>query len=419
LVSKNKTGKFIKQQRVKNIGNNMKIMHIAPINVPITSKTGAYGGLEEVVGNLDTHYTNTGHDSYVVAPGDSDVYGTLLPTLRESLWANGKQKLSSDRDYETHSQMAVNYIDIIRPDVVHDHTGFVRSDAFVKSNDYAPVLSSLHHGEIDEKYGKIYDKSRENVKGRPVFFNTVSQAQKRTFDGVLPVDYVVLNGIDIDSYTFGKEGKGYVFTMASIYREKGIHTAINAALDLDKKIVVAGPVHTFNPDIKEYWDNEVNGSIDRTRKGVLAENLPAVIDEFVKSNDRVLYVGEVDSSQKRVLYTGADAFYFPITINEAFGLVAAEANASGVPVIAYGSGGVPEVVKEGVSGFIAKKGDFDEFKHLARKVNDISRKDARRHVEDNFSVSRQAEDYLSVYQDISTRANEGVASSDKRSLALV
>jgi len=381
----------------------MKIMHIAPINVPIVPKQGAYGGLEEVVGNLDGYLTSQGHDSYVVAPGDSDVYGTLLPTLGESLWAGGKKKLSSSTDYEEHCRRAVEHIDRIRPDVVHDHTGFVRSQAFVDSEDHAPILSSLHHGEIDDRYRVIYDRSRENVRGRPVFFNTVSEAQKRTFDGVLPVDYVVLNGVDVDSYEFGSQGKGYVFAMSSIYPEKGIHTAIDAAHDLDKKLVLAGPAHTFNPRIRDYWENQIKDRIDRTVMGTSAEDLPALTRDFVDSDDRVLYVGEADAAQKRVLYTGADAFYFPVTINEAFGLVLVEANASGVPTVAYGSGGVPEVVSHGVTGYVATKGDFDEFKHYAGKADGLSRRECRALAAGTFSVARQGNSYLDVYGDISER----------------
>ena len=383
----------------------MKVIHIAPINVPIVPKEGAYGGLEEVVGNLDRYLTSQGHDSYVVAPGDSDVYGTLLPTLDRSLWADGNKKLSSSADYEEHCKRAVEYIDRVKPDVVHDHTGFVRSQGFVDSEDHAPILSSLHHGEIDDRYRKIYDRSRKNVEGRPVFFNTVSEAQRKTFEGVLPVDYVVLNGVDVDSYKFGPQGRGYVFAMSSIYPEKGIHTAIDAACDLGKKLVLAGPAHTFNPRIRDYWENQIRDRIDRTVTDTSPEALPSLVDDFVNSDDRVLYVGEADAKQKRVLYTGADSFYFPVTINEAFGLVLVEANASGVPTVAYGSGGVPEVVGHGVSGYVAAKGDFDEFKYYAAKADGLSRRECRAHAANNFSVARQGDGYLRVYDDISKRVN--------------
>ena len=89
----------------------MKVLHVAPINVPIKPKEGSYGGLEEVVGNMDRYLTAQGHDSYVAAPADSDVYGTLVPTLSSSLWSRGEgTKLDSKAEYERHSQAVVDSI---------------------------------------------------------------------------------------------------------------------------------------------------------------------------------------------------------------------------------------------------------------------------------------------------------------------
>jgi glycosyltransferase involved in cell wall biosynthesis len=397
----------------------LKIMQIGHANVPIDAKFGGCGGLEEVVAILDKNYTSQGHDAYVVASSDSDVYGTHLPTI-PSIYGPGRGHLKSDQTYidgrfAEHARMALEYLREVKPDVIHDHTGYhwnrsfserlfdpekrLRSEEEIKNEEMPPILNTLH-GYVTDENTPMYEHFNEIFDGRNIAFSGVSQFQRGLFRGLLDVDYVVHNAIDVDSYEFGEEGRGYVFNMSSIYPGKGTHVAIDTALKAGKKIIVAGPY--FNN--QEYWDQMIKPKVDRSELDVSASQTSALIDDFVNSGDQVMYLGEVGSAQKRILYTGADAFLFPVTIDETFGLVSAEANASGVPVISYLSGGVPEVVKNGVSGYTVKRGDSDQLLSALEKSGDLSRQDCRDWVEGNFKAERQADDFLNVYDDLVSRS---------------
>jgi glycosyltransferase involved in cell wall biosynthesis len=407
-------GKYM-AENVQADEKKLKIIQIGHANVPIDAAKGGCGGLEEVVITLDGNYNSAGHASYVVASADSAVYGTLLPTI-PSLYGPGKGHLKADathieEGFTEHSRMALQFIRQIDPDIIHDHTGYhlrrsfserlfdpsfgLRTAAEIVNEEMPPILNTVH-GYVTPENTQMYEGFRELFAGRDIRFCAVSQFQRGLFTGLLDVDYVIPNAIDTDSYTFGPEGKGYVFTMSSIYPGKGTHLAIDTAKRVGKKIIVGGPYYHN----QAYWEGEIAPRIDRTELDVPAERVEALVDDFLASDDEALYLGEIGAPQKRILYPGADAFYFPVTINETFGLVSAEANASGVPVITFLSGGVPEVVNNGVSGYTVKRGDEEQFYQAALKADQLSRQDCRDWVVANFGADRQAGEYLRAYKEL-------------------
>jgi glycosyltransferase involved in cell wall biosynthesis len=392
----------------------MKIMQIAHVNVPVMGISGGYGGLEEVVSILDKQYTRMDHESLVVASSDSEIDGTLLPTIN-SLYGPGKGHLKGDKKHTEegfikHAKKILEYIRELKPDVIHDHTGYHKDRSFseklfdktkglrtsweIKHEKIPPILNTIH-GYVNKENKDMYENFQKIFNKVNISFNSVSQFQRSIFRGILDVDHVVLNGVDTDSYTFGEKGKGYAFSMSSIYRGKGTHVAINTALKNKKKLILAGPYfHNIN-----YW-NELKKNVDRIELNVPANELDGLVNNFVNSKDKILYLGELGAKEKRIVYTGADAFYFPVIIDETFGLTSAEANASGVPVISYLSGGVPEVVNHGKTGFTVKRNCFEKFKEAALKEGEISRKYCREWAVENFSAQRQANDYLNIYREI-------------------
>ena len=393
----------------------MKILQVAHVNVPVLSKTGGYGGLEAVVSVLDKAYVNMGHDSYVVASTDSEVYGTLVPTI-ESLYGPNRGHRKGDIEYiekgfTRHSQMTLDAIRKIKPDIIQDHTGYHLNRSFTErlfdstkglrtrdeivQETMPPILATLH-GYVTAENLKMYENFQKIIKGRKVVLNAVSQFQRAAFRKILDVDYVVLNAVDPDSFDFGKEGRGYVFSMGSIYRGKGTRVAVETTKELGKKIILAGPYfHNLS-----YWEKEIKPLVDQIELNIPAEQIDQLIGDFVDSERNVLYVGELNIAQKRKIYTGADAFYFPVIIDETFGLVSAEAGMSGVPVVTYLSGGVPEVVKHGVSGFTVKRGDSQKFLDAASKVGDLSRSECREWAGENFKSERQAKNYLRIFKEL-------------------
>jgi len=395
----------------------MKILQIAHVNVPVLSKTGGYGGLEGVVSVLDRAYSDLGHESYVAASTDSEVHGIHVPTI-QSLYGLGRGHRKGDVDYleEGFSEHAVLTLDAIReinPDVIQDHTGYhlnrsftervfdpskgLRTAAEISHEEMPPILATLH-GYVTPENLPMYQNFDRVIRGQRVSLNAVSQFQRAAFREIIDVDHVVLNAVDPNSFDFGADGKGYTFSMGSIYRGKGTRIALEASRELGKKMILAGPYfHNIS-----YWKDEIEPLVDQTELDVPTEQMDQLVSDFVNSSKSVLYVGELNAAKKRKIFTGADAFYFPVIIDETFGLVSAEANFSGVPVVTYLSGGVPEVVKHGVSGFTVKRGDKKRFVDAASRVGDLSRSECRAWAEANFRSERQAKDYLQIFEGLNS-----------------
>jgi len=390
----------------------MKIMQIAPFGLPIREGV-RYGGIERVIRDLDKEFFKRGHGSSVVATGDSKVYGTLCPTLEKSSWISEKNQKDGckykkdleahDKSFETHCSMALNYIKENKPEIIHDHLGFIRSKAFQKAKNVPPILTTLH-GPLDGDNIKRFKDLEKSICGRNVRFNSISKSQREKFSEIMSVDYTILNGLEVENYPYTDHGDGFVFSLGLISPAKGPDIAIKASKKLGKKIVVAGPIHQFVPEIKDFWEREVKSEIDVIYdKEISPENVEGFVKDFMKSSSNSIYIGELNDKQKVEWFKRADAFYFPIRWQEPFGLVMIESNACGTPIIAYNGGAVPEIIEHGKNGYVVKQGDLENFLYYASKVRDLSRKACRKHIEKNFTIERQAKEYLEVYNDIINR----------------
>ena len=149
--------------------------------------------------------------------------------------------------------------------------------------------------------------------------------------------------------------------------------------------------------------------------GVLQEPYREYYEEMVAPHidgDQIVYEGEVSDERKRELFARAHAFLFPITWPEPFGLVMIEAMACGTPVVAMRQGSVPEVVDDGVTGFVVD--DFEDFVAAVGRVGEIDPAVCRRTVEQRFTVERMVADYEAIYGLARRRAEPAV--SGRRSL---
>ena len=116
------------------------------------------------------------------------------------------------------------------------------------------------------------------------------------------------------------------------------------------------------------------------------------------SGKQIIYIGEIDSDQKRLWYRHAQATLFPIQWGEPFGLVLIESMACGTPLLAFNKGSVPEIVIHGKTGFIVDS--IDEMTEAVKSLNLINHSDCRTHIKDNFSVASMAGKYSELYQQI-------------------
>ncbi len=209
----------------------MKIVQIAPFVLPIGGK---YGGIERVVGDLDRGYVGMGHISHILASSDSVVSGKFHPSKYKSYWSEegivnkNLDTRSYKKRFEGYCEEAIKVIKEINPDVIHDHVGLIKSDAFEKIGYLPPILSTLHTSSNLEQM-TAYQKIDKDNKNKRIFFNTVSESQRDIFNKILGVDYVVYNAVDTEDFAFQKESKRYIFNLGSVYKEKGVDKAIQSS----------------------------------------------------------------------------------------------------------------------------------------------------------------------------------------------
>ena len=144
------------------------------------------------------------------------------------------------------------------------------------------------------------------------------------------------------------------------------------------------------------WPLKVAAKVDNVDREYFEEQILPMI-----KSAKVDYIGEINDSQKSEFLSGAVALLVPIDWPEPFGLVMIEAMACGTPVIAFNRGSAPEVIEDGLTGFIVEDingaiGAVDRLSHLSRAA-------IRRRFEQRFTARRMAQDYLAVYRSISDR----------------
>ena len=350
----------------------MRILQLAPLweRVP----PPGYGGIEYVVSVLTEQLVRMGHEVTLAASGDSLTSARLQAVYEHSLrTADG---LTDPMPYFwLHTVMALKEAESF--DIVHNHASELAMA--MQHLTSTPMLTTLHN-LITPDAQIVWDAYTG-------YFNTPSLAAKQ---GVEHPNFVgvIYHGIDVGTFPFSAQKQDYLLFLSRMSPEKGPLAAIEVARRLGKKLVMAGKVDDKDRD---YFEAEVAPLID----GKLVE-----------------YVGEADFHFKRKLYAGACCLLFPINWNEPFGLVLPEAMACGTPVITFRSGAAPEIVQDGVSGYVV-----DDVEGMARAVKMVDRLDPwqiRQYVEQRFSARAMAEAYLEAY----TRVIEGHERTHKTDLRL-
>jgi glycosyltransferase involved in cell wall biosynthesis len=183
----------------------------------------------------------------------------------------------------------------------------------------------------------------------------------------------VHNGIAVDHFRLRQTPGDYLVFLGRISPEKRPDRAIEIARDVGMKLVIAAKVDEVD---KAYYETTIAPQIQANR-------------------GLVEYIGEVDELEKDEVLGNAYAYLFPIDWPEPFGLTMVEAMATGTPVIASRNGSVPEIVLDGVTGFVCST--FKELIEAVPKVASLDRVDCRRHVERHFTPAAMADGYETIY----------------------
>ena len=343
----------------------MKIAQVSPLYESVPPKF--YGGTERVVHYLTEELVAQGHEVTLYASGDSRTNARLIPCCDTALRLNGN---TVDPLAPHFTMMERIEKDAHRYDVIHSHIDYLFYP-IIKRNRYH-FLTTLH-GRLDipEIYPLYNEFSRIPVV-------SISDSQRKP----LPQanwKSTVYHGLPLDLYSFNPHAQNYLAFIGRISPEKRIDRAIDISIKAGIPLRIAAKVDKAD---KEYFDTQIKKLIDHP----LVEML-----------------GEVGESEKQELLGNALGLLFPVDWPEPFGLAMIEAMACGTPVIAYRSGSVPEVVDEGITGFIVNS--RQEAVEAVGRLQQLNRKKVRETFEKRFSVQRMANDYITIYNSLIMRGD--------------
>ncbi len=221
------------------------------------------------------------------------------------------------------------------------------------------------HGRLD-----LPDLNPLHKKFREIPVVSISNAQR------LPMAWAnwqgtVYHGLPLDLYQACSEPGEYLVFLGRICAEKRFDRAVEIAKRAKMPLKFAAKVEDAN---REYFEQTIKSADGHAVEGL----------------------GEVDEAGKQELLANAYALLFPIDWPEPFGLVLIEAMACGTPVIAYRCGSVPELVDDGVTGFVVE--DLDAATEAVSKIRTLDRALCRHRFEERFSATRMAEEYLAIYR---------------------
>src|SRR5271166_1656467 len=312
-----------------------------------------YGAWETVASNITEGLVARGWDVTLFATKDSITRAQLHAVI--------------DRGYEedrTLDPKVAEYLHISEAfehaaefDLIHSHYDFMALSysRLVKT----PVLTTIH-GFSSPQIMPVYEKYCDG------YFVSISNS-----DRAPGLNYVatVYNGIDLSLYPLQESGGGDLIFLGRIHPDKGVHLAIEVARLSGLPLLIAGIIQD-----KQYFREQVEPFLD---------------------DRQIRYVGAVDVPGKNELFARARALLHLNTIPERYGLVLAEANAAGVPVIAMDLGSCREVIKEGQTGFLVN--NVNEAVGALGRISEIDRPACRRRVRQHFSIETMVEAYERVY----------------------
>ena len=335
-------------------------MRIALIASPFISvPPKKYGGTELFIAQLAEELTRMGIDVVVYANGESTVNAEVRSLYAGDDWPIDGEMYSNLKDLN-HTAWAVNDC-LHSADVIHlnNAPGLALSRmpgprwVCTVHHPHLPVLSEFYAGFQNVEFVSIshFQQQQEHLK------------RVRT----------IHHGIDLALYRLQTKKAEYLSILGRIAPAKGFHSAIEIAKRSGIPLKIAGEVQ---PMFREYFEARIKPHID---------------GKFIE------YVGEADLALKNELLGNSMAMLFPIEWDEPFGLVMVEAMATGTPVIAFPGGSVPEIVQDGVSGFVCS--GVEDAVARVREVQRFKPGDIRAYAQQHFSVERMVQDYLSLYRE--------------------
>ncbi len=338
----------------------LNIAQISPSSIPISSKENK--AIYSHIANLVDKFTEKQHNVTLFGNPNSDVLGRVVGSIF-NINNDIEHKATLSR-YEQWGLLSDCYLEAKNGtfDIIHSHltvmTGF-----FSRTEKDTPTLISIH-SPIEEWMKPILLKHKDE---KYISFSLAQRKQLPELNWYANI----YHGVDTEIFAFEEKPEEYVLFLGRITNDKGAHIAIAACKEAGIDLRIAGRSYST----ESYWHEMIEPHIN---------------------GKEVRYFGEVSLEEKIPLIQKAKAIIFPTLYQEAFGYVLIEAMSCGTPIIAFNNGSVPEIVKDGVTGFIVES--EEEITEALKKIDSIDRKKVRNRAEQFFSIKTMILNYESVYR---------------------
>ncbi|MHC1758167.1 MAG: glycosyltransferase family 4 protein [Negativicutes bacterium] len=334
----------------------MKIAIVSPIAWRTPPRH--YGPWERVVSLLTEGLVKEGIDVTLYATGDSLTGATLRSVCRTPY--------EEDKEVDAKVWESLHISEVMEQanefDIIHNNYDFLplTYSGLIKT----PMVTTIH-GFSSSKILPVFKKYNKKTH-----YVSISDADRNA-----ELDYIrtVYHGIDIEKFTLNKNAGDYLVYFGRIHKDKGTWEAIQVAKRAKMQLVLAGIIQD-----KAYYENQVEPYL----------------------GDDVRYIGSVGPEERNKVLGNAFALLHPINFNEPFGLSIVEAMACGTPVLTFNRGSMPEIIQDGINGFIVNS--IEEMADKIKEVRNISREACRQTVESQFSQEKMVKEYIEVYKEILT-----------------
>ena len=335
----------------------MKIAQVSPLYESVPPRT--YGGTERIVSYLTEELVAQGHEVTLFASGDSATAAQLIPARKRAL------RLDNVFDPLAHHYVMLEEVfeRASRFDIIHFHTDYLHFP--LARRHPIPHLTTLH-GRLDlPDLMPLFKKFSE----MPVV--SISNAQRKPLPRA-NWQQTIYHGLPLELYDCGEKPGNYLAFVGRISPEKRLDRAIEIAARSGMRLRIAAKTDAAD---RNYMEQVIRP---------------------ILSNSSAEFIGEIGDKDKKEFLANAYALLFPIDWPEPFGLVIIEAMACGTPIIAYRCGSVPELIQDGITGYIVD--DIEGALQALHKIPAFDRRRCRRVFEERFSATRMAQDYLNVYR---------------------
>jgi glycosyltransferase involved in cell wall biosynthesis len=342
----------------------MKIAQVAPLYESVPPKL--YGGTERVVSYLTEELVAQGHQVTLFATADSKTRAELVPVVEQGLRLAPGCQIPIAHHYVMFEQVLSCASSF---DIIHFHTDFLHfalARRLVGTSHVTTLHGRLDIPDLIEEFWDIPVVSISDNQRTPLSFADWQAT--------------VYHGVPLDLYSFSATPSNYLAFLGRVSPEKRLDRAIEIAKRTGIPLKIAAKV-------------------DKADEEYVHEKIRPLLDHPL-----VECIGEIEEDRKNDFLGKARALLFPIDWPEPFGLVMIEAMACGTPVIAFSHGSVPEVIDEGISGYIVES--VDEAVQAVLRTPDFDRARARSQFEKRFTAKRMAHEYLALYQRLIERRKQ-------------